>query len=198
MAKTFTRLVEEVLFESGATGSRNLDPVAELILEEVLDKHTSQIRYPELFVPEFKLTIATLATGTLTLPSDYQHLDWNSFHIRFGGDVTHQVILQPFVGRVQGDNSGLTAFYNRNATQILVWPYSELVVADEFYLNYWRKSNAKTNNLIVPDSLIQTIKDEAIARLHMTLGGKMAGDYMTLSRDSHGASLGAVDLPPAN
>lgn len=196
--KTFTRLVEEICFEAGTTGLNDLEVTAGLIIEEVLDKHTSQIRYEELYVPNTTLVVTTLATGLIALPTDYQHVDWESFVIQPGGEIGDQYQLRSFSNRVRGVNEGYARWYTRNGTSISVYPYVQLSVTDVFKIAYWRKSNAKTNNLIVPDCLVQTVKDESISRLALTLGSKTAAPYMVMSRESHGASLGATDLPSQN
>lgn len=196
MSKTFTRLVDEVCFEAGATGLSNLEPVAGIIIEEVLNECTGQAKYDDLFVRDQTLVVTTLATGKLALPADYQHIDWDSFHIRFLGDATVQQILKPLGRRVTGNNVGTVRYYTRDSVSIYVYPYGELDPTDVFILNYWRLSNAKTNNLIVPDQLVATVKAMAIARLGMAIGNKLSPAYIGMGRESHSASMGATDLPP--
>lgn len=196
--KTFNQLVDEVTFESGATGLQALETVAGIIIEDVLNKHTSQTRYPELYVPNTLLVVADLATGKYTLPTDYQHINWETFHIRFGGDVDHQIQLLPLGNKILGDNTNPSRYYTRTTTQIRLWPYGALVSGDQLYLDYYRISNAKTNNLIVPDSLCDVVKLEAIGRMMLTLGNKAASNYITLGRESHSQAIAAVDLPSQN
>lgn len=195
---TFKRLIEIVTFEAGATNLSNLETVASLIIEEVLDKHTSQIRYTDLYVPNTVLVVSNLATGKYTLPTDLQHIDLDKIRVAFGGDLNELISILPYGGRIRGVNEGKARYFHRDASFLYLYPYDELVVGDVVYIDYWRKSNARANDLIVPDCLVLTVKDEAVGRLALSIGSKSSAPSIVMSRESHAASLGSTDLPSAN
>src|SRR3954467_4140470 len=106
--KTYLQLVEEIVFEAGGLDIKNLESATLLIIEECLAKHTSQIRYDDLFTPDTTLVVSNLATGKFSLPTNYQHLDLDSVRILPSGDVESQYSVAPLpVRRFTGVNTGI-------------------------------------------------------------------------------------------
>lgn len=196
--KTIQQLIEEIVFEAGGQGIKQFETIAKYLLQEVTDKYTALSRYPELKIVDQQITVANLATGLLTLPTNFQSANWGEFRIRLLGDPEHQRILTKIDDTITGPDTGPALYYSFNATQIRIWPWDELDVTDEFYFTYFRKADlSTTTSNFEPDPLVETVKLECIGRLGMMVGNKQAGDYFLLKKEAFNHHNALADLPGA-
>lgn len=201
--KTFGQLIDEIVFESGSSGTTGFGNWVELTIKEVLDRYTAYVSYPELKA----VVNENLSTNEnqFDLPPDFQRLDSDSFYFtslsEAGAEGGTYLTYDSSPVIFNGKNEGSLRFFRRSGNSIVLYPTALISTGDTLVYEYWRTGSSlltSLNSSIVPDILVETVKLEVLAKASMTLGGKMGANYYTMAKDARVASFGATELPLQN
>lgn len=184
-----SRLIQMVRVRAMIVGSDEFTPTIIELINESLTKFTARYRYPELFMPGTSVT-TTAATGSISLPSDLQHLDVKSVRFQTTGSTTTDVFLR-FRNRFNVGTEGSPTQFYRSGSTLVFNPYTSVTGVDEIVFDYWRRHTpligdsdtfpiADLENCVITDVASQMAMyngREDAQRLSLMLSQKSAEDY---------------------
>lgn len=190
---TLIEIRTQVLAEAKIQDPERYGPLCDLFLHQYMDMMTSQVKYPELLIPDHSIVL-TAATQTVTLPADLQHIDINNIRYLTGGDASVYRHLSNF-HRFWGSNLGVTRFALRAGSTLKLWPYSEISGTDTIVFNYWKKSAfSADNDTVLPDQLVPTLITKTIARIANYTSADIAILMKGEAKELFAQSFGVTDV----
>jgi len=194
------QLVDLVSFEAGILGVQDLGGFIGLTIRELLDAATQAQKYDELYVANSPVALLA-ATASVALPADMQHLDQKNIRLSPSGENIRAYILEKASPGLRNEGKTQYFFPTSNPLVLQLYPYGEIVAQDKLYINYWKKAPvwATLQEEFVPDVLLQTIKNRAVARVAASAGNpKLLAAAASAARDSFGWHMGAKDAKDCN
>lgn len=164
---TKAQLRDQIKQESRIKSGINLDPMVDVIVEEVMRDHCNKARYHELLVVNGVIAIVD-GQQDYSLPANYQNLK----DLRYGRGTSASVfrVLKEKPALIRKTSArGLPLYYEFIAgNKVSLWPYLDVLAVDSLIIDYYSDPVAfyiAEDDTFPVARLQSVVKKEVIARV---------------------------------